>query len=258
MDLKKIGQAMAKGFGSVAQGAKRHAPEIYVTLGIVAGAGAIVTAITGTIKAKKLIDEKKAELGVEKLTAKEIVKTVWKCYISTAGLGIGSAAAIISGSKISLDRTAAMGALYNAGQAAYSEYREAVKEETGEEQAKKIDDRAAAKTVEGRACDNVMFVGDDDIIFLDSLSGRYLKTTKEKIEAARNDFNEALIYQDRLSLNDWYDLIGLEPNDVGDMLFWDIASTKQLRLSYGAALHQNKVPCVVIEYDNPPRYYSEM
>lgn len=264
MDFKSIGNSVSKGCHAVISGTKQHAPEILVTVGIAAGVGAVVTAITGTVKAKKLIDEKKAELGVDKLSAKDTVKTVWKCYIPTFFLATGSAVSVAAGAKVSIDRTAVMGTMYNVAQKAYNDHKEAVKEEVGEETAKKINEKAAEKKIsEVKPSGNVALLGDGEVLFCDSLSGRVFRATKSAVEEKRNDFNQKLLCHDMESLNGWYDMLDeispdpVEQNDVGDMLYWHITTTGQMRLSYHCTLYQNRLPCVVIDYDNPPVYFKE-
>ena len=50
-------------------GAKRHSPEILVGLGIAGAASSVIFAIKATPRAMILLDEKRQELGVEKLEA---------------------------------------------------------------------------------------------------------------------------------------------------------------------------------------------
>ena len=51
----------------------------------------------------------------------------------------------------------------------------------------------------------------------DSLSGRYFTATKNQIDKAVNEFNRQLRDDMRNSLNEWYDMIGLDQNKLGDI-----------------------------------------
>lgn len=62
----------------------RNSSKILLGLGIAGAFTAVGFAITATPKAMILLDEKKKELGVEKLDAKTIVKTAAPVYIPTA------------------------------------------------------------------------------------------------------------------------------------------------------------------------------
>lgn len=62
----------------------RNGSKILLGFGIAGAFTAVGFAITATPKAMILLDEKKKELGVEKLDAKTIVKTAAPVYIPTA------------------------------------------------------------------------------------------------------------------------------------------------------------------------------
>lgn len=246
-------------FKTVGSGMQKHAPEICVGLGIAAGIAAVVTAIKATPKAQKLIEEKKAELKVEKLPVKETVKTVWKCYAPTAACGLASAALIISGTKVSIANTAAMGALYNVSRDAFQDYKESVKETEDEETVKKIEEKAAQKTVdrmpEGSVTKQV-YIRDRGIeTFIDSMTGQQCDTTVDAVQKAVNDFNRDLRDVPG-SLNDWLCAAGFEECRAGGDLFWDIDRTGYLDISLDSTIKDN-VPCFVIVYNTPPRYVED-
>lgn len=93
-------------------GAKRHSPEILVGLGIAGAASSVIFAIKATPKAMILLEEKRQDLGVEKLEAKEIIKTAAPVYIPTAvSFGV-SVACIIGASSVNARRNAALTAAY--------------------------------------------------------------------------------------------------------------------------------------------------
>lgn len=260
------GKNLAEAFSLLAEGAKRHSPEeICIGFGIAAGAGAVVTAITGTIKAKKLIEAKKKELSVEKLTVKDTIKTVWKCYIPTAALGVASAAAIGGGTKISIDKTAAMGALYNAGREMVSDYKKSVEETVDEETKEEIEKKAAEKTAERieKADPEIRTIVYNDgaglVMFIDSLSQRRFFTTVNKVEAAVNTFNASLNDETSLTVNDWYYIlcqecsVDLDDTVCGDMLGWDLNRTGLMRIRREPCSRDDR-PCFLIVYKPEPIY----
>lgn len=70
----------------------RNASKILGGLAITGGITAVYFAVTATPKAMILLDEKKKELGVEKLDAKTIIKTAGPVYIPTAvSMGLSAA-----------------------------------------------------------------------------------------------------------------------------------------------------------------------
>ena len=60
---------------------KKHSPEILTGVGIAGMIAGTVLAVKQTPKALELMGEKKEELGEEKLTVIEVVKTTWKCFL---------------------------------------------------------------------------------------------------------------------------------------------------------------------------------
>ena len=119
-------------------GAKKHSPEILVGLGIAGAASSVVFAIKATPKAIILLDGKKKELGVEKLEAKEIIKTAAPVYIPTAVSFAVSAACIIGASSVNARRNAALTAAYTLSESTLRTYRDKVLETVGEDKEREI------------------------------------------------------------------------------------------------------------------------
>lgn len=256
-------QTITDAFSQLGKSMKAHSTEICIGIGIAAGIGAVATAITGTIKAKKLVDERKKELGVDKLSAKETIKTVWKCYIFTAVLGAASVGSIAGGTKISIDKTAAMGALYNAGREMVSDYKKSVEETVDEETKEKIEQKAAEKTAERLEKENpeirTIVYRDGEVTFIDSLSGRKFDTTVNRFDSAINTFNASLNDETTLTVNDWYYILSqeckvdLDDTVCGDMLGWDINRTGLLRVRKDPCSRDDR-PCFLIVYKPEPIY----
>ena len=66
----------------------KHSPEILTGIGVTGMITTTVLAVKSTPKALILIEEKKKELGTDKLTTIEVVKAAWKPYIPALELGI--------------------------------------------------------------------------------------------------------------------------------------------------------------------------
>lgn len=205
-------------------GAKRHSPEILVGLGIAGAASSVIFAIKATPKAMILLEEKRQELGVEKLEAKEIIKTAAPVYIPTAvSFGV-SVACIIGASSVNARRNAALTAAYTLSESTLRTYRDKVLETVGEDKEREIRQAAAIEQQQKTPETQTVVVNHaaGQLKCFDSLSGRYFTATKNQIDKAVNEFNRQLRDDMRISLNEWYDMIGLDQNKLGDMLGWDI------------------------------------
>ena len=110
----------------------KHRPEILTGVGIGGMIGTVVLAVRGTPKAVLLLEERKKEEGVEKLTPLQTIETAWKCYIPSALTGALSITCIIGGSVIGYRRTAALAAACTIAENSLQTYQQKVIETIGE------------------------------------------------------------------------------------------------------------------------------
>ncbi len=109
----------------------RNSSKILLGLGIAGAFTAVGFAITATPKAMILLEEKKQELGVDKLDAKTIIKTAAPVYIPTAiSMGV-STGCIIAASSVNDRRNAALAAAYTMSETALRSYQDKVVETVG-------------------------------------------------------------------------------------------------------------------------------
>lgn len=240
---------------SVWAGAKKHSPEILIGMGIAGAASSVIFAVKATPKAMFLLEEKRQELGVEKLEAKEIIKTAAPVYIPTAvSFGV-SVACIVGASSVNARRNAALTAAYTLSESTLRTYRDKVLETVGEDKEREIRQKAAIEQQQKTTEPQTLVVSNaaGQLKCFDSLSGRYFVSTKNEIDKAVNEFNRQLRDDMRISLNDWYDLIGLDTNKLGDMLGWDI-ERGYVETCYASRLDEDGLPCLVVNYVEPPHY----
>lgn len=155
-------------------GAKKHSPEILVGLGIAGAASSVIFAIKATPKAMILLEEKRQELGVEKLEAKEIIKTAAPVYIPTAvSFGV-SVACIIGASSVNARRNAALTAAYTLSESTLRTYRDKVLETVGEDKEREIRQAAAIEQQQKTPETQTVVVNHaaGQLKCFDSLSGR--------------------------------------------------------------------------------------
>ena len=240
----------------------KHSPEILTGLGIAGMITTTVLAVKATPKAIKLVEKKKEELELnpeDKLTVVETVQAAWKPYIPAAITGVVSTTCLIGASSVNLRRNAALAAAYHLSETALSEYKEQVIETFGKNKEKKVRDNVDKARVERTPIDDkeVILTGDGDTLCFDYHSGRYFKTSIDKLKKIENVLNAKLLREDYLSLNDFYDELGLSFTRVGDDLGWHI--TKGLiEFSFSTQL-VNDTPCLVLNYNVAPQHdYSRL
>ena len=234
----------------------KYSPGILTGIGIAGMIGATFMAVKATPKALYLIETKKEEVEVEELTSVETIKTCWKCYIPAALTTVVSAACLIGASTVSAKRNAALATAYSISEAALREYQEKVVEVIGEKKEKAVRDAVAKDQIERdpvTKSEVVIIDSNSNTLCYEPLSGRYFKSTIDKIKKAEIKLDRQMIQEMYVSLNDFYWEIGLDGTDLGDKMGWNL-SKGYMDLSFSSQLADDGTPCAVIVYGIPPVY----
>ena len=234
----------------------KYSPGILTGIGITGMIGATFMAVKATPKALYLIEAKKEESEVEELTPIETIKTCWKCYIPATLTTVASTACLIGASTVSAKRNAALATAYSISEAALREYQEKVVEVVGEKKEKAVRDAVAKDQIERdpvTKSEVVIIDSNSNTLCYEPLSGRYFKSTIDKIKKAEIKLDRQMIQEMYVSLNDFYWEIGLDGTDLGDKMGWNL-SKGYMDLSFSSQLADDGTPCAVIVYGIPPVY----
>ena len=234
----------------------KYSPGILTGIGITGMIGATFMAVKATPKALYLIEAKKEESEVEELTPIETIKTCWKCYIPATLTTVASTACLIGASTVSAKRNAALATAYSISEAALREYQEKVVEVVGEKKEKAVRDAVAKDQIERdpvTKSEVVVIDSNSNTLCYEPLSGRYFKSTIDKIKKAEIKLDRQMIQEMYVSLNDFYWEIGLDGTDLGDKMGWNL-SKGYMDLSFSSQLADDGTPCAVIVYGIPPVY----
>ena len=234
----------------------KYSPGILTGIGIAGMIGATFMAVKATPKALYLIETKKEEAEVEELTPIETIKTCWKCYIPATLTTVLSAVCLIGASTVSAKRNAALATAYSISEAALREYQEKVVEVVGEKKEKAVRDAVAKDQIERdpvTKSEVVIIDSNSNTLCYEPLSGRYFKSTIDKIKKAEIKLDRQMIQEMYVSLNDFYWEIGLDGTDLGDKMGWNL-SKGYMDLSFSSQLADDGTPCAVIVYGIPPVY----
>lgn len=237
----------------------KHSPEILTGIGIAGMITTTVLAVKATPKALTLMEEKKWNLEVEKLTPIETVKTTWKCYIPAAITGIVSIGCLIGASSVNARRNAALATAYKLSETALNEYRDKVVETIGEKKEQTIREKVDKDRVEKNPVSKseVIITEKGNTLCYDSISGRYFKSDIEKIKRAVNELNRRMTYDVYVSLSEFYDELDLDHTLLSDDLGWSI-DDGLIDVSFSSQIADDGTPCIVINYAVAPRYdYSK-
>jgi hypothetical protein len=238
----------------------KRSPEILTGLGIAGMFTTVVLSVKATPKALRNIEDLKEE-GMVPVPKIEIVKSCWKCYVPAAVMGLTSAACLIGATSVSARRTAALAAAYQISETALTEYREKVIETIGEKKEKLVREKVSENRVEKQPVtkSEIFITNKGDTLFLEPLSKRYFKSDIELIRKAENKLNKEMLQgiSGYVSLNEFYDEIGLERTDLGDDLGWNV--DKLIDVEFDPTITDDEKPCLAIQYIYPPKYkYNDL
>lgn len=215
---KTIRKAMVNMKGLLTQSKqflKRNAPTILTSLGAIGVAATAVTAVMATPKAMQLIERAEEEKG-EKLTKLETVKVAGPVYIPSVLTGVATITCIFGADAMNKRRQAALLSAYALLDNSYKEYKAKVKDIYGDEADEKVKASIAQDYYEGRY---IQPEGEKKLFF-DSFSMRYFESTIEDVQRAEYKINRDFEMKDAVSINEFYEYLGLEPVENGDRYGW--------------------------------------
>lgn len=250
----------------------KRSPEILTGIGIAGMITTTVLAVKATPKALRLIEEEKRiqnrELldearkngdekcaKIDKLKPIEVIKVAWKPYVPAMVTGVASITCLIGASSVNAKRNAALATAYELSKTALTEYKEKVVEEIGEKKEKIIRDKVDQDHLDKNPAskNNIVITNNGEQLCYDGVSGRYFKSDLEAIKAAVNRINREMVYDNYVSLSDFYDELGLERTDVSDNLGWNLDSGF-IEISFGTRMADDGRPCITLDYLVAPRY----
>lgn len=236
--------------------ASKRSPEILTGIGIAGMITTTILAVRATPKALELIEEQKEEWSVDELSSFEVVKVAWKPYIPAMVTCIVSTACLIGASSVNTKRNAALATAYKLSETALSEYREKVVETIGEKKERIVRDKVAEERVKKNPVskNEVIVTGNGKTLCFDPISGRYFMCSIETIKRAENDLNKQMLHDisGYVSLNEFYDELGLDHTSVGDDLGWN--TDRLIDINFSSQLNDNGEPSVVLDYLVAPKY----
>jgi hypothetical protein len=232
--------------------ANDNSPAILTAIGAVGVVATAYLTARATAKSVEVIRVEETDRR-ELLEPKEKVEMVWKNYIPPIISGVTTIALIVAANRIGNRRIAGVAAVAAISERAYEEYRNKTIEKHGETRDRAIRDEIAQDRVNRTGGRELVVIGDGEVIFLDSFTKRYFKSTMQTVQQAVNDINGQILEDFSASLSDFYDLIGLSRTSYSDLVGWNL--DRKLKVNYSTAitpLSEGQKPCMVIDFDKFP------
>lgn len=242
---------------------RSHSSTILTCIGAV---GVIITSVTtakATVKAFELINEAECEKK-DSLTKKETVALVGKLYIPPVLIGVSTIACIFGANVLNKKQQAMLSSAYALASTSFKEYKDKVKELYGEETHNNVVDAIAVEKVKDThvkasyMCETCDLSTDDNSeprLWYDEFSGRYFETTTEKVLTAEYHLNRNYALRGYSTLNEFYEFLGLEKTDYGELLGWAPLDEGMcwIEFNHRKIIMDDGLQCYILEMPFEPR-----
>lgn len=189
--------------------------------------GTVAVAIKGTIKAVKLCEEKKVTDG------KEIIRTVWKCYIPTIGMVILTTTAILCNGRINAKRIAVLTSAYSGSVEAIKKLEEKMSEQIGPKKTQRAIDEAEGAMAQAqvpKSKNDVIATGNGTQLFFCASTGQWFYSDWNGVELAEKRFQASVAKtirnwgscMDFIKVSEAQEALGLRETDMGTYMGWPV------------------------------------
>lgn len=204
-------------------------------------------AARGGMKAQRILD---TEDGND-LPFKVRAELTWKCYIPALSVAAVTGMSIIGLHGVLGRRIASVTAATAVAESQLGRLKRVVKETVSPQQREEIQNAVARPIAETQIAPPVA----DDLaegtqLCFEAYSGRYFIASMEDIRAAVNTLNAQINNSLYGSINDLYDLLGLERTRYGDDVGWN--SDHLVEPCFSADLTGDGRPYIVLDYEKGP------
>lgn len=194
-------------------------------------------------------DQKREVIG---RTVKDLTPVVLPSVLM-AGVTI---ACIIGSQKVNAKRLALLTTAYGISENALKDLNEKMQNVLGEKKTMDvknavIKDKLAGSPPPTKEEAALVVPGSGNVLCKDMYTGRYFASNAQKIGAAINRVSHDLMTDMYVSLNDFYEIIGLDPCPMGNDLGWNVDDCigGQAPITLSAVLTDNGTPCLCVDYD---------
>lgn len=234
---------------------KHNSPTILTCFG---AAGVIATAVMAakaSPKAVVLLENAEKEKGDE-LTRFEKVTTAAPVYIPSILIGTATITCIFGANVLSKRHQVALVSACALLDTSYKEYKNKVKELYGNDADIRVGDEIAKDRYSGNS------VKPGKSLFYEEYSGRYFESTSEDVIRAEYELNKRMV-NGSACLNEFYDLLGLDPTSYGDYIGWspdELYETyweKWITFDHRKVILDDGLECMIITMSPEPDQYFE-
>lgn len=234
---------------------KEWSPTIVTGIGAAGVIFTTVTAVRATPKALELIEREKREFGNRELTKLEVVKTAWTCYIPTVASGIATIACIFGANAMNQRRQAAMTSAYIFLDQSFREYRSKAKEMLGDDGEHEIRTELAKDVYKNS---DITPMG-EKLLFYVQYHDDFFERTMLEVRDAEYQLNRKFATEGDVCLNDFFELLGLEKNAMGEFFGWSPETHYEnyrcpwIEFEHNLTVLDDGLECYIIEMPCEPK-----
>jgi hypothetical protein len=234
----------------------RNSTTILTSVAVAGVISTAVLAVRGTPGAMYAVD--KLDNEEPDHTKLDLIKVVVPHYIPALATGGVTIACVIAANRIGMRRSAALASAYTLMDHTFTDYRKKIADTFGEAKAQKAHDELVDDRIKLNPPSELYLLEADEVMCYEVLTGRYFKSTPEKIRRAQNTLNGRMLdgVEYGVSLNEFYLLCDIPTTLMGEEMGWNTDARIDIQLS--SHLTDGDKPCLAISYNMPPfpKFYS--
>lgn len=197
---------------------------------------------------KEIITEEAPHVSnIQSPSTKDQVKASLPHFVPPVAIGGATIASIIGANVVSAKRAAVLAAAYGISQRQLEEYRAKLEEKLGVQKYQKAKAEMAQERVDKTPGGNTVVIFGDEVLCFDENTGRYFKSTMEKIRRAENSTNQEIIRHGFAEASHFYSELELPGTVWSDNVGW----TQPFELEISTIIHDEK-PCVSLDFKTMP------
>lgn len=250
---------LSKGVNTARNIITANSPVLLVGTAVAGVVSTGVLAARGGYKARGIIDEAEGRYRDvptdQELTTVEKAQLTWPQYAVPAVTGASAIASVVGVHTIHSKRHAALAGLYAVTAGKMDDMRDKAEELLGSKKTQAFNDALGQKAVDNNPIINhevIVLPGGSELMH-DDWSGRWFMGSVPIIEKAMYEVNLLLTEGQEVSLNEYYDHVGLDPIPMGTSFGWSAGNKIEPR--FGAVSTNEKEPrgAVSVSFRNEPK-----
>ena len=230
---------------------EKNKPGFLVGSGIGLLFSAVVSAFILGPMAKEAIEQEKERQNVDKLSAKDTIRSAGPYMAIPAGLAVAGSVCVLSGDKMNIDNGTAALAAYALVKEGDREYREMTKEMVGEKKEKRIREAIAQDHVDKDPPDghHIILTGKGSVMCRDAWTGRYFYGDYDKLRRIENEIDRRILDETCVPINEYYLEAGMDEVSSGN-LCWKLENG-YMRMDIITVMSKDHEPIFEVSFREP-------